>query len=279
MDLPVYYINLDRSSERRDYMKTALTDQELWEQSHRIVAVDAKTDELRDAFSRDLWSHCWSLDNTVIACFESHRKAWARFLEGSADAALVLEDDVVFSPQFRPSLVELHRNARNFDVIKLDGNPFRMRMGPAKSHGQLALREILATTFSTAGYLVSRAGAKRLLEETERYNVAVDIFAFTPRRGWRQYVCDPSICVQGVLLDADKSPSLPQDVLKSIRHQAPSWRGPTPQEPGWWTLKNRAQYWFTRKLPDVLWRRRHIARIGGSIERLPLQDDFAGFRW
>ena len=279
MDFPVYFINLDRSPDRRAHMERGLRQQGLWEQSRRIAAVDARSGALRNGFTRTLWSRCWSLDDTVVACFESHRKAWRRLLDDRAEVALVLEDDVVFSPRFARSLRDLLPRVGEFDMIKLDGNPFRMRLGPARSHGVLALREIVGTTFSSAGYLVSRAAAERLLQETERYNVAVDIFAFTPRPGWRQYACDPSICVQGMFLDAERSRDLPAEVLASVRHDSGSWMGQTLEEPGWWRAKYKAQVWLTHKLPDALWRKRHLVRAGGGNDKLPLQDDFAAFRW
>ncbi|WP_299355906.1 glycosyltransferase family 25 protein [uncultured Shimia sp.] len=277
--VPIYFINLDRSPDRAAFMQAGLKAQGLWGQSHRVNAIDAKADDYRDAFYRNLASRCWSLNPSLAACTESHRRAWSMFLETDDEIALFLEDDVVFAPRFAETLQEIVQNASEFECIKIDGNPFRMRVGPPIACGRTSLRALLGVTFSSAAYLLTRQGAKRMLQDTERYNLAIDLEKFRPRSGWRMFVSDPSICVQGMLINAVEGSELPEEILASIRHDNASWHDDPGPEPAWWTLKNKVQRQLTQKLPDALWRKRRLVKSGGGIQKIPLQDSFAPFRW
>lgn len=275
----VFYINLDRAGDRRVHMDHALAEQGLADQSERIPAIDAKSETLRDAFRRRLLSPVWALEPGVIACFESHRKAWTRFLETNASHALFLEDDIVFAPGFSSTLNDLIATAPEFDCLKLDGNPFHMRLGPVFGTGSVRMRVLRDVTNSTGAYVLSRAGAQRLLSETETYSTAVDTWMYTPRRDWVQYQCTPAICVQAVLISREELDGMSEQVAESDRLEGELWFDREDKEPTWWMVKRVIIDRLTRKWPTRLWGRRINRWTGGDIAVVPLKDDFATYRW
>jgi glycosyl transferase family 25 len=96
----IYYINLDRSAERRDRIENELDRYGLL--AERIPAVDGS--QLTDAElfrhydpNKNSSEYFAPLKKSEIACFLSHRKVLRQFVEGGdSDFALVLEDDAEF---------------------------------------------------------------------------------------------------------------------------------------------------------------------------------------
>lgn len=140
----------------------------------------------------------------AFACFLSHSYAWQRIADGDAPHALVIEDDVVFNPPafdaaldgaLPPGFDVLFVNYRMFKLAAAAGwradyaelnDPDqwmdRALAAPRPAHRQVTgpawvpVSDTLATLFAARyyrdpwyatggdGYIVSRAGARRLLE-------------------------------------------------------------------------------------------------------------------
>ncbi|MEN6544227.1 glycosyltransferase family 25 protein [Parvibaculum sp.] len=142
------------------------------------------------------------LSRPEIACFLSHRAAWRRFLAGNDEICCVLEDDVLLADDFGPAL----KAARNwaslpFDVIKIE----TMRQGVWVSrkkrpafHGH-ALSRLRSCHDGTAGYIVSRRGARRLLGLTTRMDRPIDALMFDAAigsNGLDVLQLEPALCIQ-----------------------------------------------------------------------------------
>ena len=86
--LEVYYINLDRSPERRAFM----------ERQFDTIGVAAKRLKAVDGRDLDPLGHPHSsLSAPERGCLLSHRLAWTSLLESDATFAAVFEDDVRLS--------------------------------------------------------------------------------------------------------------------------------------------------------------------------------------
>lgn len=180
--LKIYYINLDRSTERRQRIENALDHYGLF--AERIPAVDGS--QLTDV---ELFSHYdpnknsseyfAPLKKSEIACFLSHRKALQRFVEEqSFDFALVLEDDAEFVSDPRPLLSSVAR------VLAGKNSPIIVKLYSVRPISAEALAELsdgFRLTYSklpplvTVAQIFNMAGAKKFLESTERFYLPVDV--------------------------------------------------------------------------------------------------------
>ncbi len=173
-------INLDRSPERLASIRTNL--EGLGVPFTRIAAVDAK--QLTDAEvnavydpARNARRYFAPLKRGEVACFLSHRKAWAHFLASGADFLVLLEDDTRFltSPQGvldlatqaigqdRPTMVKLYakRAARGFRVVTFND-----------TH---ALTNPALVPLGCQAQLLNRPAAAKLLESTATFWEPVDV--------------------------------------------------------------------------------------------------------
>lgn len=278
-DVPLFFINLDRATDRADHMWREIDALGLRAQTERISAIDAKTDPLRDAFRRNFFSLCYQLEDGLRAANESHRKAWMRMLELGVERAVFLEDDMIFSPRFGEAIADIAASPVAFDAVKLDGVPFDVRVGAPVECGSVAIRPLCQVLFSAGAYMLSRAGAERMLEDMESYNLAVDLELFAPREDWTMYQVDPALAVQGMLLSESERDKLHPDVSGSSRQGGKLWFEVPDPSPSWFQTKCYIQNKLTRDYPNKLWRDRAFVRKGGSIERMLLQDDFSVYRW
>lgn len=276
-DLKLFFINLDRAEDRAGYMWSCLKDLGLAGCTERVSALDASRDRIRNGFERRFSSLCYALDQTEIACWESHRKAWQRMLDLDLEQAVFLEDDLVFAPGFKEVLSELVAHVADYDLIKLDGIRMLQRLGPDQSCGSLRLRCLHHVSYSSAAYLLSKVGAKRLLRESESYNLEVDMEVFAPRKGWRMFQLFPAICLQGMFLHEADREGLPEFVTVGQRMKDPGHKEAGEIEPWWFTTKRILQVRLFHRIPNKLWRRRAFLHSGGSIERVPLKDGFARY--
>lgn len=275
----LFFINLDRSVERAAYMWREIDKLGLRARTERIAAVDASKEPLRDAFRRDpLSTDCYQLEDTAIACTESHRKAWMRMLELDLDHAVFLEDDVVFSPGFADAVAEIVQRVPEFSVVKLDGIPAKLRLGAPMGCGPISLRPLHQTHYSCAAYMLSRGAAKRLLEETQTYSRAVDLLVFEPRADWIQYQADPALAIQGAFVSDSERARLPDVVAATNRVYGKHSSGAKVTAPRWFRWQRMVQRRLFISWPNKLWRDRAFVKGGGTIQRVPLQNGFTDYR-
>lgn len=192
----VYYINLERHARRRERMEhllAALT-------YERVHAVDGKTltgPEVRDR-TRPLGPD--NLTRYELACLLSHRQAWVDFLAEGDAYACILEDDVVLSPDFSRFIQDAAWIPTGCDVVKIE--TFCERIMLARHENAAVDRKLAGLlTFhqGSAGYILSRRGAERLMVSTERPALPVDLVLFDTdllqQRGLVSQLI-PGLCIQ-----------------------------------------------------------------------------------
>lgn len=276
---PIFFINLDRAEKRAAYMWSEIDKLGLSPQTERVSAVDASRGPVRDAFRRNIFSmDCYQLEDSAIACTESHRKAWKRMLALDLDSAVFLEDDMVFAPSFATTISEITRSSLEFSVVKLDGIPDKIRLGAPIICGAVSVRPLHQTLYSCGAYMLSRHGAERLLKETETYSRAIDLLMYEPRAGWAMYQAAPAPAVQGVLLSEKDRARLPEVIAGSQRAYGKHANGASIHTPTWFRWKRIVQRRLFNAWPNALWRDRGFVRRGGRIEQVKLQDTLLDYR-
>lgn len=214
----VIYINLDRAIERREYMEDHFRTQG-FPRPIRLSATDARSFKTLEDFTRYRpgVGGRWALQLSEAACFESHRRAWQAIVDMDVPAAVICEDDLMISKIAVGHIVKLTKFADDFDIIKLDFSPKRIRLGPLRSVGGAQLRQLIDTASSAGCYLISQSGCRKLLLWSESYSDSADDFIYRSRPYWRKFQVIPALAVQYVLHSEEIRRSMPAEVAGSER--------------------------------------------------------------
>jgi GR25 family glycosyltransferase involved in LPS biosynthesis len=192
--MTIYLINLDRHPERLAHMREQLDGVPF----ERISGVDGST---RPATTK-------GLTRFELACLESHRTAWRRFLASGESLACFLEDDVHVQPGFAALLSDGKWVPKDAHTVKLDTYFQKVRLGGRVSaSGGREIARLYTRHESAAAYILSRDGAQSYLELTESARQPADyaVFPNNPRRlGLNIYQLVPAIAIQDHLIKEGK---------------------------------------------------------------------------
>ena len=167
--LPVFYINRDCDDDRRLSLERAVRAAGL--EAERVSAVEGLSVPagLKDYFfdADDLIS---SLTPGEVGCYASHLKTLEMMLECNLDYALVLEDDALPPRDLRRIVKDvMSQLPQDWDVVHLCGTPRRAVKPLAELERGRALVRYSRVPSGAFGYLISAAGAHKLLTPMKRY--------------------------------------------------------------------------------------------------------------
>ncbi len=271
--MKAYLINLDRATERRTYMSEELS--RLWPELtvERTLAVDIKSPDWTPPpeYQPGRWrSDRWSLAPSDIEIFCSHMDAWARIAAGPGPG-LVLEDDLLFSDQFRRSVEAIVSNPRA-GVVRLDGLATPLLLGPPEPVGDsVAVSALHSLAPSAAAYLIWPDSASALLTEV-RIERTVDDFLFDPYpsdRGARGHAeplwqLEPAVCVQAQFGRFDRpDKETPEFLRVTKRVDVSARRNREFTGPRIYRLRKEWLRWRHRRRQAI--RERQIAAHGGRV--------------
>jgi glycosyl transferase family 25 len=176
---PVFLINMARDTERRRQMTERLNAIGL--PFTVFEAVDGSKLDLADCryydgqkrrryFGRDM-------TKGEVGVLMSHRAIMQRMVDENIPAAVILEDDVTFEPDFPDVLRALMASGRRWDIVRFLGSPKIYRLGRrliAPLCGRYWLARIPGTHGGAHAYLLTQRAAKVLLAHTEPAWVPID---------------------------------------------------------------------------------------------------------
>jgi GR25 family glycosyltransferase involved in LPS biosynthesis len=171
----IYWINLERSTERRDKMETIFTDKQFDNiPKVRINAVDGKTLNLDDYF---ITKPTIQLTNNQYACLLSHLIAIREFEKTNENVALILEDDMSLDYQefWNHNIKEIIEQApSDWEIIKISNIPMNCNENEYEHQNQLFSKNCTA---STLAYLINKKGAKKISERwyNNKYDIDLNI--------------------------------------------------------------------------------------------------------
>lgn len=193
------FINLDRAPKRLELIEQRL--------SHfscpfeRVAAIDGKSLNQSDIdllkphlFSLNKIWFPYQLINNEYACFLSHRKCWEKLVESKEDYAVILEDDVEFSPDAEAYLTNSDWIPSHVHIIQLAA-PFappqtlyvKNQSIVIHKNNYANLYEIVApTAIGAIAYIISRKAATIALEMSSQIAAPVDEFLFSPKSPLRK---------------------------------------------------------------------------------------------
>ena len=178
MPLPIVFINLDRDAKRRLRLVTALQQTPL--KSQRFSAVwwaDLSAEEMQRLYSDAVNERQYykPLRNGEKGCYASHIGAWQQLLASDAPALVVLEDDVRLKPQFTEVIHAIVALQEPWDMVKLLGREHEKVRSARTLVVGTSLVDYSRVPSMTAGYVISRAGATKLLTNRQPFGRPIDV--------------------------------------------------------------------------------------------------------
>ena len=165
--IPVYYINMDRDKDRREYMESQLSSH--FERYHRISGVNGKKikNKYHDVIDGvEFYNEFENNSLSEIGCTLSHLLAIKTAYENGDEIACIMEDDVYMNllNLKDESLDEFVENINiNWEILKLfhlDSTKLNKDFISIKKHNFHLYKTL---TFSTVCYLINRKGMEKML--------------------------------------------------------------------------------------------------------------------
>lgn len=173
----IYIINLDRSVARLRKAQMSLEARGL--KYNRVSAIDGAQEDLRkspyydvDGNSRDYFE---PVSSCLIGNFLSHRKTWKLILKGESSHSIVLEDDFCIHRDALPLLNQLGNEPLGYDILRLYTNRKPKRILYSYPDTPFHMVAAKRPPIATVAYLISKEGAKKLLDATETITRPLDV--------------------------------------------------------------------------------------------------------
>ena len=174
----ILVINLKRSEERWKTLSTTASSLNIYVQ--RVEGIDGAA--LVDNDWPDVDNDLFKKRNgrlplaTEIGCYKSHLSALQAFLDEDIPFGVIIEDDIVPNKQTTERIDAILESFTNFDFIKLVNhrNQVFIRLLTTRMHDEIG-RCVLGPQGSAAAYLVSRAGAERLIKQLNTISLPYDV--------------------------------------------------------------------------------------------------------
>ncbi|MBV8248803.1 MAG: glycosyltransferase family 25 protein [Comamonas sp.] len=198
LSLPIVFINLSKDVERRERMTSQLAQMGLMASRLPAVWWADLTEAEQKHYFRATQSHGRyhkPLSNGEKGCYCSHLKAWQQLMDSDAPAMAVFEDDVRLLPELPQALEAIAALPGSWDMIKLYGREQEKiaDRGPLVA-GVLELISYRRVPSFAAGYVISRAGAEKMLKTRIPFDRPVDVdIRFWFENGLRVFGVHPSV--------------------------------------------------------------------------------------
>lgn len=180
---PIRFINLERDVERRNRLETELAQQGLaGERFPATLWTALATQEQDRLYSAKLNAQQFHkpLVGGEKGCYASHLALWGWLIDSSHEAVVVLEDDVRLMSDFARVCTAIAALPRGtWDMVKLIGRASlgrreKLHFGEPLCEGY-QLQHYRRVPSLTAGYVISRQGAAKLLANRIPFGRPIDV--------------------------------------------------------------------------------------------------------
>ena len=177
--MKIFLINLDRSVDRLDAMKTRLDQLDLT--FERVSAVDGS--KLTEVELSVVKSPSKEFPNWMtlgeIGCFLSHRKCWQKLVDSEESWAVILEDDCIFSSEAAQYLVNsdwIPSECKLVQLIFTTGKTYQLRSIDLNENELCLIKNSIPV--GAYAYVISREAAQLALGMSKEITEPVDNFLF-----------------------------------------------------------------------------------------------------
>ena len=178
----VYYINLDRSIDRRNHMERIFENSVFDEiPVIRIPACDGKNEDMKKYFTIE---KVGNIDNTIIsnveyACTLSHLFSIKKFSESTYDIALICEDDITleYKKYWKKTINDMILAApSDWEIIQVAINPINPVIFEQLKKNEYLLNINYTNNpeynaFSTTAYIVNKMAAQKIIRNHYKNNI------------------------------------------------------------------------------------------------------------
>ncbi len=203
-----FLINLDRSPDRLHFFESQAAASGI--SFTRVSGVDGREltqQELDDAVAPSY--EFQPINAGEIGLFMSHKRAWERLIESGDPHAAVFEDDAVLSKSIRAIFDAIDSQRPEFDVIKLETTLRAVvcQHGVQPLSTGNTLQRLATWHGGTAGYVISRSCAEKLLDWKSLLADPIDQVMFNPMSRVSSSLnilqLNPAACIQKDILEKD----------------------------------------------------------------------------
>ena len=172
MSYKVYYINLDKSKNRRDFMENQF--KKLKVPITRISAVYGKeldaTILKKEKRKHNILAHFPYPNDGEIGICLTHFKLWEFLSKQPEDFSIVLEDDAEIHPDFFKDLEQLLSQITTNDFLDISG-----KKGFYSLEKTALLNKFLMPPVLMIGQIIGKNAAKKLSENLSDYYAPIDV--------------------------------------------------------------------------------------------------------
>mgnify|MGYP000111736784 FL=1 len=176
--MDIFVVNLDKSTERLAEMSKRLERLDLpFTRVSAVYGASLTDDELNRHYNSALNKRVYRrpLAAAEIGCYLSHRNIWQTIVDDNLSMALILEDDAELGAQLPAALSAIENLGRPWDVIKLYEPQIKKPLARSIPLNQdFSLCQYKKIPSTSTGYVVSLAGASKLLGAREMFGRPVD---------------------------------------------------------------------------------------------------------
>lgn len=168
----VYYINLDRSKDRRDFMEKQFSSLSI--PITRISAINGA--ELSDLILRkarsekNLFAHFSKLQAGEIGCFLSFIKSFTLANKQEEDFAILFEDDALIDKAFFDDLQDILKDINIDYFVDITGRAGFMNIA---SHN--LINKFVVPPFRNTAQIIGKNAGKKLFENLQTYSAPIDV--------------------------------------------------------------------------------------------------------
>jgi glycosyl transferase family 25 len=168
----VYYINLDKSTKRRDFMEDQF--KKLNIPLTRMPAVYGK--ELPQGFLKNaksqfnIFTHYPNLNDGEIGLTKTYFDLWKIITKQKEDYAIILEDDALLTKDFFPDLEKLLLTITENDFLDISG-----KAGFFKLTSNYLTTKFIIPSLQTTGQIIGKKAAKKLYKNLTVYYAPIDV--------------------------------------------------------------------------------------------------------
>ena len=191
----IYFINLDKSKDRLDLMLKYGKDLNL--KLKRFPAVYGKDLNKDKLIEQGILDKNNKLNKGEIGCFLSHVNIWKEAIKKNYEHILILEDDIVFTDNFKNNFIKYYNQVPNdWEIIHLGGSRIK---------GKLIKKNIIKPVFAenpdwrynmgTYAMLLNKKGIQKLLNIVLPINNPIDLEIAINNKKLNIYYFEPKLII------------------------------------------------------------------------------------
>jgi glycosyl transferase family 25 len=215
--MKIFFINLRKRIDRLKFIKRQLKFHKL--KGSKFFGVEADLIEKKVINKYKMY-----LSPSGIAGCLAHKKIWKHIVNNKINYALILEDDAFLSKKIKLFIKNIYSvlKKNNIDIINLNTHEMPTKIGKLKFNIKevgINLHDMISTEYGTAGYIISKKCAKKLIFDKNFGTLPIDLYLFSEKSQIRKKLnilqCCPGLTMPLASFD-DKKLNLLLPFFKNI---------------------------------------------------------------